>query len=291
MTKKTSKYCQMNIKSLLLIIITILPISMLASKEDTAQGKVFFAVDFGLEVPNNTFSSFLIGNHTFGADRIMTIPENRQQLEQILGYPILGWEYSQNATYQPTIFTGLNLGYRINSSYSILMKFDIAIMRFATPFIIELNNPRNFTGEFEEASITAREQRFWYSIGLEKKFDSPIPQLKPYLSGGASFNYIQLEEHILQIRDLRYNIMRVNNLQGLLLQQVDGFGYGVFAEAGAQYKLNQKFTMALGGNFNLQRNKQYVEQLIFNTNYNQTLVEKANGFLPSFNVYFRLIWN
>ena len=85
--------------------------------------------------------------------------------------------------------------------------------------------------------------------------------------------------------------MRVNTNQGLILQQVQGFGYGVFAEAGAAYKLNDKFTVSLGGNFNLQSNKDYVDKLIFNTNYNTALIEKANKFLLSFNAYFRLMWN
>jgi hypothetical protein len=281
----------MNIKSGLLIIFILLLTCRLIGQEDTTKGKFFFAVDLGYEVPNNTYASFLNGNHVFGADRVLSFPQNRQQIEQTLGYPILGWEYSQNLTYQPTIFTGVNLGYRINEEYSIIMKFDIAILRFATPFIIELNNPRNFTGEFEQVTISAREQRFWYSLGLEKKFDTEIPQLKPYVSGGASFNFIQLEQHELVIRNLRYNIMRVNTNQGLILQQVQGFGYGVFAEAGAAYKLNDKFTVSLGGNFNLQSNKDYVDKLIFNTNYNTALIEKANKFLLSFNAYFRLMWN
>lgn len=281
----------MNIKNGLLIVFTLLLTCRLVAQEDTTRGKFFFAVDLGYEVPNNTYASFLNGNHTFGADRIMQIPEIRQQLEQTLGFPILDWEYSQNLKYQPTIFTGVNLGYRINKSYSVIMKFDIAILRFATPFVIKLNNPRNSLGEFEQATISAREQRFWYSLGLQKKFDTEIPQLKPYISGGASFNFIQLEQHELVIRSLRYNIMRVNTNQGLILQQVNGFGYGVFAEAGAAYKLNDKFTVALGANVNLQSNKNYVDQLILNTNYNTALIEKANKFLPSFNAYFRLMWN
>ena len=140
------------------------------------------------------------------------------------------------------------------------MKLDFSVIRFSTPLVIRLNNPQNFTGEFETSIINAREQRFLYGLGIEKKFETET-NFSPYVSLGASFNYIQLERHELIIAGTKYNIMRINNVQALTYQKIDGFGYGIYGEGGVSYLLNEKYSIATGIVFNFQKNDKYVEKI------------------------------
>ena len=252
--------------------------------------KIRFGLDIGAHIFNNKPSQFLDGSHPFGVSRIINNPIQRQQIEAKLGYPIKGLEYSRNNTYTPTVFAGLYIGYDLNPEWSIVMKLNLSVIRFSTPLIIALDNPRNFTGEFEQATVTAQEQRFEYGLGIQRTyvFNSKI---KFSLSAGGSFNYIQLEKQELVIRGVQYIITRIQSPQTLNFEQVDGFGYGLFAETGMLYGLNEKFSLGLFIQGSLTRNKQYIERLTEGTSYLRQSVEKASGFLPSFSSGIRVIWN
>lgn len=252
--------------------------------------KIRFGIDFGIDFPNKQYAQFLDGYHPNGVSRILNAPITRQQIETKLGYPILDWEFSQANTYSGSVFTGLYLGFDIKPSFSIVMKLDFSVIRFSTPLVIRLDNPQNFTGEYENSIINAREQRFLYGLGIEKKFETET-NLTPYASLGGSFNYIQLERHELIIAGTKYNIMRINNLQAVSYQNIDGFGYGFYAEGGVSYLLNEKYSIAAGAVFSFQKNEKYVENLTINSTYNTIKIEDAKGFLPSIGAYIRLIWN
>jgi hypothetical protein len=85
--------------------------------------------------------------------------------------------------------------------------------------------------------------------------------------------------------------MRINNLQAVSYQNIDGFGYGFYAEGGVSYLLNEKYSIAAGAVFSFQKNEKYVENLTINSTYNTIKIEDAKGFLPSIGAYIRLIWN
>ena len=258
-------------------------------QDETVTKKLRFGIDLGMDFPNNQYAQFLDGSHPFGVNRILTNPQTRQQLQDEFGYPIKGWEYSRNNEYPASFFSGVYLGFDLNPSWSIIMKFDISIIRFSTPLVIALDNPRNFTGEFEQAAVNARERRFGYKLGIQKKIEIQ-PKLNYYFSPGVGFNYIQLENQELVIRSTKYNITRVQNL-GLSFQKVDGFGYGFFFDNGVSYLLNEKFTIAFGAEGRIQKNSEYIEQLTEGTTYLNDNVEKAKKFVPSFGAYMRLLWN
>lgn len=261
------------------------------SQEEVQVKKIRFGLDLGLDIPNNRYSQFLEGSHPFGVTRFFNNPTTRTQIENQLGYPIKNWEFSKQTNYQPAVFAGLYLGFDLKPHLSVIMKLNFSIVKFSTPFVLSLDNPQNFTGEFEQATITASEQRFLYALGIEKKIPLANPKITPYFSLGGCFNYIQLERHEMVIRSTSYNIMRVNNTQTLTYQKIDGFGYGGYVEGGISFWLSDKFTIALGGNLLLQSNKEYVEQLTENTAYLKSSAEKAKKILPNFNSYIRIIWN
>mgnify|MGYP005987272243 FL=1 len=275
------------------IYITILFISFYSiscSQEEDKVKKIRFGVDFGVDFPNKQFAQFLDGYHPYGVSRILNEPTTRQQIETKLGYPILDWEYSQDNSYSASVFTGLYLGFDIKPQLSIVMKLDFSVIRFSTPLVLRLDNPQNFTGEYETAIINAREQRFTYALGVEKKIDTET-KVSPYVGIGASLNYIQLERHDIVIAQTSYNIMRINNVQALTYQKIDGFGYGGYIEGGVSVLLNEKYSLGVGTNINVIRNEKYVENLTINSAYNKVKIEEAKGFLPSIGLYVRLIWN
>ncbi|MEN8928876.1 MAG: hypothetical protein ABF242_03660 [Flavobacteriales bacterium] len=280
----------MNRLQLILSLLFLAIYSVSYSQEEEKIKKFRFGIDLGVDFPNKQYSHFLDGSHPYGASRILGQPTTKQQIEARLGYPILDWEYSSANSYQSSVFTGVYLGFDIKPTLSVVMKFDFSVVRFSTPLVLRLNNPQNFTGEFETAIVNAREQRFLYAIGVEQKFETESV-LKPYLAGGLTLNYIQLENQELIVADVTYNIMRVNTSQALTVQQIDGFGYGFYLEGGVTYKLNDKFSLGLGGVFNMQANESYVEKLTVNSAYNAKSIEDAQGLLPSFSAYLRIIWN
>lgn len=263
--------------------------SAILGQEDVSIKKFRFGIDLGIGFPNKQYAQFLDGSHPFGVNRILTNPQTRQQLQDKLGYPIQGWEYSRNNEYPASFFSGVYLGFDINPSLSVIMKFDIGIIRFSTPLVIQLDNPRNFTGEYEQAQVNARERRFGYKLGVQKNFEIQS-KLTCYISPGVGLNYIQLENQELIIRSTQYNITRVENL-GLNYQKIDGFGYGLFLDNGISYVLNEKLTIAFGVEGRLQKNSDYIEQLTVGTSYLSEKVEKAKKFVPSFGTYIRLLWN
>lgn len=263
--------------------------SFVFSQEETELKKFRFAIDLGMDLPNNQYAQFLDGSHPFGVSRVLTNPQIRQKLQNQFGHPIKGWEYSGNNQYSASFFSGVYLGFDVSSSWSVIMKFDLSIIRFSTPLIIELDNPRNFTGEFERAQVNARERRFGYKLGVQKNIEIQ-PKLTYYLAPGLGFNYIQLENQELVIRSASYDITRIQNA-GLSLQRVDGFGYGFFFDNGLTFLLNEKFTIALGIEGRLTKNSQYVENLTEGTLYLSQNIERAKRFVPSFGAYLRLLWN
>lgn len=275
------------------IVITILLLavySMSFSQEEEKVKKIRFGVDFGVDFPNKEYAQFLDGYHPYGVSRILNEPTLRQQIETKLNYPIIDWEFSQNNKYTSSVFTGLYLGFDIKPSFSVVMKLDFSIIRFSTPLVLKLNNPQNFLGEFETSIINAREQRFIYGLGIEKKFETET-KFSPYASLGLAFNYIQLERHELIIAGTKYNIMRIGNVQTGTQRKIDGFGYGFYGEGGVSYLLNDKYSIALGTTISLYKNENYVENLTINSAYNTLKIEEAKGYLPSINAYLRLIWN
>ncbi|MGB1039830.1 MAG: hypothetical protein ACPGVD_03070 [Flavobacteriales bacterium] len=280
----------MNRKKLYLIITLSVFFGFSYSQDEAEIKKIRFGLDLGVNLPNKQFSKFLNGNHPFGVTRILNNTIIRQQIETKLRYPIKSWEFSENTSYNPTIYAGLYTGFDFKPNWSAIMKVNVSVLRFSTPFVIALDNPQNFTGEFEQATVTAREQRFGFELGLQKTFDLEH-NLSMYAAGGGSFNYIQLEKQELVIAGTNYNITRIQNPQSLVIQQIDGFGYGVFVETGISYLLNEKFTISFGVQGSLQSNKEYVEELTEGSTYRKDDIDKAMGYLPSFNSYFRLIWN
>lgn len=280
----------MNRQIIYLTFLFLTTYNISCSQEEVEVKKFRFGIDFGVDFPNKQYAQFLDGFHPFGVSRILNDPFTRPQIETKLGYPILDWEFSGDNRYSASVFTGLYLGFDIKPSWSIVMKLDFSVIRFSTPLVISLNNPQNFEGEFETAIINAREQRFIYGLGLEKKFEAQN-NLTPYASLGASFNYIQLERHDLIIAGSSYNIMRINNVQSLNFRRVDGFGYGFYGEGGVSYLLNEKYSLAAGAVFRYQKNEKYVENLTINAAYNTIKVEEAKAYLPSIGGYIRLIWN
>jgi hypothetical protein len=280
----------MNRLNIYITILFLVFYSISCSQEEEKVKRIRFGVDFGVDFPNKQYAQFLDGYHPYGVSRLLNDPITRQQIETKLGYPILNWEFSQDNTYSGSVFTGLYLGFDLKPSFSLVMKLDFSVIRFSTPLVIRLNNPQNFTGEFETSIINAREQRFLYGLGIEKKFETET-NFSPYVSLGASFNYIQLERHELIIAGTKYNIMRINNVQALTYQKIDGFGYGFYGEGGVSYLLNEKYSIAAGIVFSFQKNDKYVEKLTINSAYNTAKIEEAKGFLPSIGMYIRLIWN
>ncbi|MEN8839057.1 MAG: hypothetical protein ABF238_00960 [Flavobacteriales bacterium] len=280
----------MNLLKFGLIILFVGIYSCIFGQEEEKSIKKFrFGIDLGLDFPNQRYAQFLDGSHPFGVNRILTNPQTRQQLQDKLGYPIKSWEFSRNNEYPASFFSGVFLGFDISSDWAVVMKFDIGIIRFSTPLVIALDNPQNFTGEFEQATVTARERRFGYKLGVQKNIEIQ-PKLNYYISPGAGFNYIQLENQELVIRSVKYNITRVQN-SGLNFQRVDGFGYGFYLDNGMSYILNEKFTIAFGIEGRIQKNQEYVERLTEGTTYLFQNIEKAKKFAPSAGVYFRLLWN
>ncbi|MDB4089540.1 hypothetical protein N9544_07970 [Flavobacteriales bacterium] len=260
------------------------------SQEEEKVKKIRFGVDFGVDFPNKQYAQFLDGYHPYGVSRILNEPITRQQIETKLNYPILDWEFSQDNTYSSSVFAGIYLGFYLKPNLSLVMKIDFSVIRFSTPLVLRLNNPQNFTGEYETSIINAREQRFIYGLGIEKKFETET-NISPYVTLGLAFNYIQLERHELIIAGTTYNIMRINNIQVPTQRKIDGFGYGFYGEGGVSYLLNDKYSVAIGGVFSYQKNEKYVENLTINSAYNTLKIEEAKGYLPSIGAYIRIIWN
>ena len=280
-------------KHIFILIALFLVIYHIGYSQDETEdkpNKFSFGIDIGVNFPNNASAQFLDGSHPFGVQRILTNPQQRQQIEAQLGYPIKGWEYSRNNTYNPTVYACLFLGFNVNPEWSVIMKLNFSVLRFSTPLVIELDNPQNFTGEFEQATVTAQEQRFGYELGIQREF--PIQNKLDFtVMGGLSFNYIQLERQEFIIRSTNYVITRIQNFQTLTYRQIDGFGYGVLFESGVKYELSNKFTLGLYVQGSLNKNSQYIEELTEGTTYLKQSIEEASGFLPSFGTCFRLIWN
>ncbi len=275
------------------LVVYFLGFYQLGYSQEETKGKIkkiSFGIDIGLNIPNNKPAQFLDGSHPFGVSRILSNPQIRQQLETELGYPIKNWEYSRNNTYSPTVYAGLFLGFDLNADWAMVMKVNFSVLRFSTPLVIALDNPQNFTGEFEQATVTAQEQRFGYELGIQRKYNIQ-PKLDFSIMAGASFNYIQLERQEFIVRSRQFVITRIQNPQILNYQQVDGFGYGFLAEIGVSYELNEKFTLGLYIQGSAIKNKEYIEELTEGTTYLKQSAEEASKFLPSFSTCFRLIWN
>ena len=187
----------MNILRIILIPLLLVIYSVARTQETTEIKKIRFGLDIGLDVPNNRYSQFLEGSHPYGVGRYLNNRDTKRQIESELGYPIIGWEFSQQTNYQPAVFAGLYLGFDVKESLSVIMKLNFNVVKCNTPFVLALDNPRNFTGEFEQGEISATEQRFFYALGIEKKIELDNPKLTPYFAVGGSFNYIQLERHSL----------------------------------------------------------------------------------------------
>jgi hypothetical protein len=188
------------------------------------------------------------------------------------------------------VYAGLYLGFDLNSNWAVIMKVNFSVLRFSTPLVIRLNNPQNFTGEFEQAIVTAQEQRFSYELGVERKFNI-LPKLNYSTLGGVSFNHIQLEKQEFVLRGSKYLITRIQNPQTLNYQRLDGFGHGFFLETGVSYQLNDKYTLGLYLQGYLIRNKEYINELTEGTAYLKKSVEEASKYLPSFGTCFRFYWN
>ena len=140
----------MNRLKIYLIITLSVIFSVSYSQEEATVKKIRFALDLGVDFPNKHYAKFLNGNHPFGVSRILGNQIYRQEIETQLGYPILNWEFSEVNTYNPTVYAGLYMGFDIKPDILAIMKVNFSVLRFATPFVIALNNPQNFTGEFEQ---------------------------------------------------------------------------------------------------------------------------------------------
>ena len=259
------------------------------SQQESKIKKFRFGIDLGIDFPNNQSAQFLDGSHPFGVSRILANPQTRQKLQDQFGYPINGWEYAWNNEYPASFYSGVYLGFDVKSTWSFIMKFDLAMIRFSTPLVIELDNPRNFTGEFEQARVNARERRFGYKLGIQKNIEIQ-PKLNYFVAPGIGFNYIQLENQELVIRSDNYDITRLQNA-GLTVQRVDGFGYGMFLDKCVTLLLNEKFTIAFGLEGRLTKNSQYIERLTEGSLYLVENIENAKKFVPSFGTYLRILWN
>ncbi len=271
-----------------LFILFFFIFSSVSGQEELSKNSFHFGIDLGIDFPNKQYAQFLDGSHPSGVNRILSNPQTRLRLQEDLGYPIKSWEYSRNNEYPASFYSSIYLGFDVSSSWSLIMKFQLAIIRFSSPLVIQLDNPRNFTGEFEQAQVSARERRFGYSLGIQKNIEIQ-PNLTYYLAPGLGLNYIQLENQELIIRSARYNITRVEN-SGLNSQRLQGFGYGFFFDNGVSAKLNDNFTLALGIEGRLQKNSQYIDQLTIGSSYVRENVESAKKFVPSFSAYVRLLW-
>lgn len=265
-------------------------------EKETKTKRLKFGLDFGAYFSSKSYSQFLDGSHNSGVAMWLTNTFTKPIIEEKLGYPIKGIEFSGNTSYDISIAAGGYAGYKLREDLSLVFKVNFSILKMNSPVIIELSNPSAFTGSFVESTVTAQEQRFDFGFGIEKEFEVES-KLKPFISFGLNMNYIQLERHNYNVVGNNYSILRILRVEGPLNQQqitykkIDGFGYGVFSEIAVKYKLKAKYTAAIGVNLMVQSNKQYIEKLGTNSNYNQINLEEAKGFKLNTIAFIRLIWN
>jgi hypothetical protein len=278
-------------KSLLTIIIIVCSLNAINGlSQSTPSLKI--GLNLGVQLPNKSYAQFLNGSHPYlGVSRILNDPIIRPQLEELFGYSIIDWDYPANLRYDITLVTGGYFALNLDEDFSFIMNIDLSKAKVTEILVINLDNPQNIQGEMEFANITAQEQRFNISLGVENVFNEFGP-IKLYAAGGGLVNYIKLEKQELIIRDSRrYSIMRINPGSQFQNAVVDGFGYGLFGQFGVRYGFNEKFSFDLGLTADIFKNKGYVADLVENTGYSSILAEEAARFKLNAGVYFRIIWN
>lgn len=254
--------------------------------------KLRIGLNLGAQLPNKSYAQFLNGSHPFyGVNRVLNDQYIRPELEQLFGYSIIDWNFPANLRYDISLVTGGYFALNLDEDFSFIMNLDLSKAKVTEALVINLDNPKNIQGEKEIATVTAQEQRFNISLGIENVFNEVGP-IKFYAAGGGIVNYIKLEKQELIIRNTRrYSIMRVNPFNQYQNAVVDGFGYGLFGQLGLRYKFNEKFSFDLGLMADVSKNQGYVNDLAENTGYSQVMIDEASRFKLNAGAYFRIIWN
>lgn len=283
-----------NFRKIILLLTASLFISKTAYQQDGDNVKSMkVGLNLGVYLSSKSYAQFYDGSPNFAVYQILTNPQIRQSLENTFGYPIKNWTYPINVKYNLGYCIGGHFGVHLDDAASIVLDMNITNLTTNSILAIELDDP-SATGvqqNIENAKLIGKEQRFDINLGFENEFyQGEI--IRAYGTLGLSGNYIQQMNNELIIRDrMRYSIKRPINFYLPNDKKIDGFGYGAYGSLGIRYPLNEKFTLDLGVNVFFMKNKRFVEEITYKTNYTAEQIAQASKFKFNESVFFRLIWN
>ncbi len=155
------------------------------------------------------------------------------------------YELPQKVAYKSTLCIGGTLQYYTTETFAI---FANAI--FASPsikngtFSIKLQSKTGSLSNevIEHGSITAKENRFNFELGIHKAFKTKT-NILPYLEAAACLSYLEVKSHEISIGNVKQNISYSNSQNSTTFSKC---GYGGEIAGGIQFPLSEKFYLYSG---------------------------------------------
>ena len=156
------------------------------------------------------------------------------------------YELPQNVAYKSTLSIGGTLQYYTTETFAI---FANAI--FASPsikngtFSIKLQSKTGSLSNevIENGSITAKENRFNFELGIHKAFETEN-KIYPYFETAICASFLEMKSHEISIGNLQQSVLSYSSTQNAT--NYSKFGLGGEVAAGVQLPLSEKFYLYAG---------------------------------------------
>lgn len=158
------------------------------------------------------------------------------------------YELPHDVQYKSTLCLGATLQYYLQEKLSIFLNVNyvsptIKNCNFSVKLASKSQGLSDYT--LEQGSISSKESRFNFELGLHKAFDIE-KQIQPFVELACVGSFLEMKEHDVTIGNLTQSVLYYSNND--VNNNFSKFGFGASCSGGIQFDLSEKFLVYLGLN-------------------------------------------
>lgn len=179
---------------------------------------------------------------------LITNSTNHAKLQDYFNDDFDLYELPHDVQYKSTLCLGATLQYYLIKNFSIFLTVNyvsptIKNCNFSVKLASKSQGLSDYT--LEQGSISSKESRFNFELGLHKAFDIEKP-IQPFVELTCVGSFLEMKEHDVTIGNLTQSVLYYSNND--VNNNFSKFGFGASCSGGIQFDLSEKFLVYLGIN-------------------------------------------
>ncbi|UKN03042.1 hypothetical protein K6119_05895 [Paracrocinitomix mangrovi] len=214
------------------------------SQDDVIEQRFFFGVNVGVKFANKNYANRYGGWYQDKLDYTLNLQQNYLAIYEILGQKDFFLDYDGFPTivrYQPGLLTGVTMGFKVSPNLQAGIDADFSKLKVNSGYTIQVIDPSQ--------TISQEQYRTGYITAEESRFNGRF-NLDYIIEGNDKINYVagisglfmgwRIDKHIAFYETYQMSLFSVHDPTNNFTAKTGGVGWGVGANAGIEYRFNDK---------------------------------------------------